>query len=111
SSLASGVWWAAYEWTKLGLFSYYHRTYANRNGAPSAAKGTAAAATPTLSRYSAAAYAVQLAAGSLAGGLAAIITNPFDIVKTRLQTQSSHFACKQTTAISAAGGAVAGVAS
>lgn len=41
--------------------------------------------------------AVQLVAGGLAGGTAAAITNPLDIVKTRLQLEGVNSATKYGT--------------
>jgi solute carrier family 25 iron transporter 28/37 len=41
--------------------------------------------------------AVQLLAGGLAGGAAAAVTNPLDVVKTRLQTEGVQSSKRYTT--------------
>lgn len=97
SGIASGVWWQSYESLK-SLFTVLAREHAP----PSEPRPTPAPTSPTLSPFSSTERMLgqasdvlatvrqslpHMAAGLFAGGLSALATNPFDVAKTRLQTQ------------------------
>jgi len=67
---ASAIWWAAYEHFKADL-SYVFSSTKHESGAVHVEQSVPA----------------QVTAGALAGFIAAVLTNPMDVVKTRLQTQ------------------------
>lgn len=107
----SGMYWLAYERFKAGLTALVqerraagvlHASALSRAGGASGS-GTASAA-PPLSFWEA--YAITFAAGSAAGGLAATVTTPFDVVKTLVQTQAATVA---EPSVSAACGCSQGV--
>lgn len=97
SGIASGVWWQSYESLK-SLFTVLAREHAP----PPEPRPTPAPTSAVLSPFSSTERMLNqvadvlatvrqslphMAAGLFAGGLSALATNPFDVAKTRLQTQ------------------------
>jgi hypothetical protein len=114
SGIGSAVWWQAYELTKHGIFKYglfapslpqsSLITNGSGNGSSSSSQisgNSRSIRSPSsggIARHSWEAYKTQLASGFVAGTCASVLTNPLDLIKTRLQTQGHAHASAATAA-------------
>ena len=76
STLASAAWWTAYENSKRYLHTQLSTRADDRAGEEKGGEGEA-----EVERLP------QVGAGLVAGAVTAVVSNPMDVVKTRLQTQ------------------------
>eukprot|EP00002_Diphylleia_rotans_P006472 TRINITY_DN15837_c0_g1_i1.p1 TRINITY_DN15837_c0_g1~~TRINITY_DN15837_c0_g1_i1.p1 ORF type:complete len:341 (-),score=67.69 TRINITY_DN15837_c0_g1_i1:54-1076(-) len=80
---ASGVWWVAYENAKLQLAPFFAKEYDIHESSQATSDGTEIIKVQTMEKNS----MLHMSCGMAAGFLSAIVSNPFDVCKTRLQTQ------------------------